>query len=1092
MSRKLILLFVGSTEKTRQQVDRILSHSPYEVTLRHVPRVDALGPALAHARDEGPGDVVLCEQSEPDTVARCIELLRTSGHDSPVLVLSEANDAEAAVRALKAGAHDWILIRRLPERLLPAIEQALSDVRAGDCFGNTREIRETRLQLRQSEERYRRLVETMGDGLLTIDREGVISYANQALAEIFEMPVDRVVGSDVRSLFDEENTAILTREIERRFTEGLPGAYEVEADTGTGRRITLRITATPLRNDEGNVIASLGVVTDITEQRRVEEELRRIKTAVDNSSDAIAVTDAHQVPVYLNPAYVEISGYTLEEMKKAGGARATFATEDEYRRVFGEIKKNGAFVGEFEGRDASGRTFPVMARIDLVRDARGEVAGIVAVGSDITERRQAEERRRFIRARLAFINRLNQMLNAGESVDDIIAAGADGLGEILDAHHVHLFMRRKADDGDELVLRYSNMPREIAQRVFSRSGQDLQIVLPLREDTQLWKIYQTGRMMEIREEHLEQAMQDIEQWADPSPVHSGMQIARDLEIRYLCLMPLTHGGVARGHVSVSRSEDRPLNTMEKGILEGFAHQMAVILDKARTESEISRLNQLLQGIIENAAVWFSVLDHDRNLIIWNRAAQEITGYSRDQIHSSAHLMELLYPDEERRQQAYSYLDAAFRGELDEKRETSITRADGSERRIAWHLRTFDAGGAKGTGLVIIGRDVTERRQLQEQLQRVQRMDAVGTLAGGIAHDFNNVLTAIIGHAELLADESDEGSVSQWHADQISENAERASRLTRQLLEFSRKQPSEPEIVHLNRLIVDMEEMLRRVMPDDIDLQLDLSNDLGYTEIDPSQVEQIVMNLVLNARDAMPDGGQVQVRTANATLSDDSLSKLFDAEPGEYVTLQVADTGVGMDEETEARIFEPFFTTKQGRGGTGLGLSTVYGLVRQSRGAITVYSEVGKGTLFRIYLPRVDTVRTKQPRTAHTEQVELRGDETMIVVEDADNLRDLIGTILNMFGYTVYTAATGKQALALEEEHRGKIDLVVTDVVMPEMSGTELADKLLEITPNLKILFISGYPNERAISAGRTDERFSFLQKPFSATELGHKVREMLD
>jgi CheY-like chemotaxis protein len=253
-----------------------------------------------------------------------------------------------------------------------------------------------------------------------------------------------------------------------------------------------------------------------------------------------------------------------------------------------------------------------------------------------------------------------------------------------------------------------------------------------------------------------------------------------------------------------------------------------------------------------------------------------------------------------------------------------------------------------------------------------------------------------------------------------------------------------------------------------------------------------MNLVLNARDAMPDGGDLQITTTNTTLTREAISELFDAGPGSYVTLQVYDTGIGMDEETEAHIFEPFFTTKQNSGGTGLGLSTVYGLVRQSNGAINVYSEVGKGTLFRIYLPRVDEAEDQSRAPEDHEQTALEGDETLLVVEDADNLRDLIGTILTSFGYTVLTAAHGAEALALEEEHRGEIDLVISDVVMPEMSGTELADRLLEISPDLKVLFISGYPTDRAISAEHTDGRYSFLQKPFSAVELGRKIRDILD
>ena len=1214
MSVDLMLLLVGATAQTREQIAEILgTDTSREYKLRDLPDIARLQEALEQPGDADAIDLVLLEHDlSGDIINECLATLKALDRDIPLLVLSEATDPEVAVEAIRAGARDWIITHHLPQRLLPAIVAALSDVerraestrvavelqdsrrqyhqlaetmpqgvyelnregrftfvnqRGLELFGYTREdlerrphaaaliaekdrqramqrvrdvlsgnasekpaeydiiasdgtlipvlihsgpithdgeivglrgvvsdlreLRATRRRLRRSEERYRRLVETMGDGLVTIDRDGTITYANQALADTLETHIDHIIGRDAHTLFDRKNAAILADQIERRFTEGVPGVYELEARTASGRELTLHIHATPLSNDAGEIVASLGVITDITEQRRAQEQLLRIKTAVDNASDGIALADAQQVPIYINPAYEELSGYTLEELQEAGGPRATFATDEEFRRVFNEVQATGSFVGEFEGRHASGRIFPVMGRIDVVRDERGEAAGIVAVGADITARRQREEARRLGRARLALVNRLNEMLNAGESIDSIIAAGADGVRDALDAQHVHMFMRRAGDEGDELVMRYSNLPREIEESAFDMSGPDDLLVLPLYPGTDLWRLYDGGEIVELRGEDLARDMRDVERWARPAAKFTGMKLADALGFRYLCMVPLTHSGIVVGHVTVSRAEDNPLNGMERALAEGFAQQMAVILDKARNEQEITHLNQLLEGIIENAAVWFSVIDENGELIVWNHAAERLSGYAHEQVESGAHSMELLYPDPEDRRKAYEHIDEATAGGRVGEIETTITRADGGERRIAWHLQSFEAEDA-GAGLVVIGRDITRSHELHEQLLRVQRMDAVGTLAGGIAHDFNNVLTAITGHADLLAAEFEDDHRAAWHASEISDNVKRASRLTRQLLAFARRQSAKPEIVDLNRLIRNMEEMFRRVIPESIDLQLDLSSNLGYTEIDPSQVEQIVMNLVLNARDAMPDGGELRITTVNATLSDDALTNLFDATPGSFVTLQVADSGVGMDEETESHIFEPFFTTKQDSGGTGLGLSTVYGLVRQNKGAVTVYSEIGKGSLFRVYLPRVDNVGNEEKREAPGDQETLKGDETILVVEDADGLRDLIRTILNVYGYTVYTAAHGEQALELEEAHRGEIDLVVSDVVMPEMSGTELADRLLEISPDLKILLISGYPTERAISAGHTDERFSFLQKPFSAVELGQKIREILN
>lgn len=1211
MPTNLSLLLVGGNDELLEQVTGILHGSSYEPDIARARDLSGLQDSIAGLSSSL--DLILCEyNSNVDHVHAVLDAIHDVGLDLPLIVLSEEDDTEAAVRDIRTGATDWIVTHHLNRLLIPAVDRALHDMREGlrsrevgaqaadtqrhyrdlaeampqvvfeldrtghftfvnrcglEMFCYTPEdverglhvtslmvedqraraadrlqrvmageeldhgaeytvvtrdgtrfpalvystplvqsgrivgtrgilidlrgVRETERQLQASEERYRGLVEAMGDGLVTIDRTGTITFTNQALADMLEVTVKEIIGQDLRELFDQKNALVVAQQLERRFRDGVPASYELETRSASGRQLNLLVTATPLHGENGEIVGSLGVITDITNQRHAHEHLLRIKAALDNTSDAICITDANRTPVYVNPGFTKMFGYALEELCEIGGPIANFAREEECHRVLEHLENSGSFAGEFEGRHRSDHTFPVMGLIDAIRDERDELAGFVALFTDISWRRRREERRRLATARLALLNDLNQMLNAGESIDDIIAAGADGLRDVLDAHHVHLFTRHTGSDEDELVMRYSNMPPDAMARVFGPDVRGDDLIMPLRPDSHAWEVYQTGEMHEMRAPEVDRLVDEIKHWASSEPLAGRLDVARGLGMRYLCFMPLMHAETAIGHITILRNKDEPLNEMEKDLLHAFADQMAVVLDKARSELEINRLNHFLRAIIDNAAVWFSVVDEDEQLIIWNRAAAEISGYSRENIESSVHLMRLLYPNEQMLREAYAHVTTAFHSENPSEFETTITRADGTQRRMAWHLQRF-AITNRGVGLIVVGRDITESCELQEQLQRVQRMNAVGKLAGGIAHDFNNVLTAIIGHADLLAAHAEEGSLASWHAGQISRNAERASRLTRQLLAFSRRQPSRPQVVNLNRLIRDMREMFRRVIPENIDLQLDLSSDLGCTVIDPSQIEQIVMNLALNARDAMSEGGVLRITTRNAELAADGLTELFDAAVGDYVVLQVEDTGIGMDEEIEAHIFEPFYTTREATGGTGLGLSTVYGLVRQNKGAVTVYSEPGEGTLFRVYLPRDDRDRTTDEQSEGVEPAAVRGDETLLVVEDADNLRDLIATILHSFGYTVHTASQGNEALEIERSHRDEIDLVITDVVMPEMSGTELADRLIRVAPKLRVLFISGYPNERAINAGHHDRRFGFLQKPFSATELGQKVRQMLD
>jgi PAS domain S-box-containing protein len=413
-----------------------------------------------------------------------------------------------------------------------------------------------------------------------------------------------------------------------------------------------------------------------------------------------------------------------------------------------------------------------------------------------------------------------------------------------------------------------------------------------------------------------------------------------------------------------------------------------------------------------------------------------------------------------------------------------------------HVRPLRATDGEIIGVIGVALDITDRKQLVDQLRQSQKLQAVGELAGGVAHDFNNLLMVVKGHAEMLLDRLPRGSADRQNpalqnVEQIQQAAERAAALTRQLLAFSRMQVLQPRVLDLNEVVAGMIQMVSRVIGANIELAFLPGANLGRVKADPSQIEQVALNLVVNARDAMPDGGRLTIETSNVQLERDYATQHAVVDPGPYVMLTVSDSGTGMDAATKARIFEPFFTTKSQGRGTGLGLATVYGVVKQSGGYVWVYSELGHGTTFKVYLPMVQAPAEKSA-PEKTVQGHEPGTETILFVEDEQSVRELVSEYLSARGYQVLDAADGQQALEIAAAHPGKIQLLITDVVMPRLSGRELAARLTAARPNLKVLYISGYTDDSVFRHGVLQGGMDFLQKPFNLKALAAKLREVLE
>ena len=837
-----------------------------------------------------------------------------------------------------------------------------------------------------------------------------------------------------------------------------------------------------LCDDRGSPIRMFGTAQDVTERKRAEEERERLAAEIEKQRERLdnivgsvpgvvwevwgQPDDATQRINFVSDYVETMLGYSVDEWVSTPNFWLTIVHPSDRDRA-GELSAAAFAAGhpvtmEFRWLAKDGRAIWVESNFVAIKDDQGQPVGLRGVTTDISERKRAEA--------IASRRSIHALFRA-----DVSAALASSTSSLRDTLHLcveamvfHLnaaFARVWTFNCEHSMLElqasaglYTNLDGTHAR-------------VPLGS-------FKIGRIAESRIPHISNnVLNDPEvsekAWAEREQMVAFAGYPLIVEERLIGVMAMFSREVL---------EDDTLDA-----LDSVADIVSQGIERKRAEEALRESEQRYRDLVENAHDIIYSHDLEGNYTSMNKAGTVITGYTLDE-PLKLNLAQTVAP--EYIAKAREMLKRTLAGEPVTAYEMEIIAENG--RRITVEANTklvYQDGVA--VGVQGIARDISERKVLEEQLRQSQKMEAIGQLAGGVAHDFNNLLTAINGYSSLALQRTNEREPIKGYLEEIKKAGDRAANLTRQLLAFGRKQMLQPVALSLNDVVADLNKMLRRLIGEDVRLTAKFDPALKKIKADAGQIEQVIVNLVVNARDAMPHGGSLTIETSNFEVDGHYASNHVGVRPGSYAMLAVSDTGVGMDDETRARIFEPFFTTKEKGKGTGLGLSTVYGIVKQSGGNIWVYSEPNHGTVFKVYLPQLRNA-SEPTETATVETPAPRGSETILLVEDEDVVRSLAQEVLEDAGYRVLSVGGGSEALRLFQESAERIDLLLTDVVMPEMSGKELAERLADLRPAMRVLFMSGYTDEAIVHHGIVDSDVQFIQKPFSPASLAKKIREVLD
>jgi two-component system, cell cycle sensor histidine kinase and response regulator CckA len=922
----------------------------------------------------------------------------------------------------------------------------------------------------RAERRYEVMLNTTMDGFWLLDAEGNILEANDLYCRLTGFSREELLSMNLLD-FKVGATAESMASLLSWIKEVKAARFESQHRAKDGQVIDIEVSITYQPEEGGRLFAFM---RDIRDRKRADEALRkseeRFQLAALASGDAVYDFDLAADTLWLSERFETLFGQKPEPSRSSPAWWTKLIHAEDSAHVKAKFAAavqddHGIWEQEYRVRRGDGSYAHVLDRGYFVRDAGGRAHRMVGTVADITQRKLTEQR----------LRRQNETIMR-------LAKGQTGAGFSASLKKVTQAASRTVACG------------RVSVWVFNDDRSELRCL----------DLYQAATNRHFRGQVFKRDIYpscfdslDDEPIviADDARNHPATREFSDnylqpLGITSMLSAPVRVGGSVIGIVCYEHTGPQRRWELDEQIFAGsVADAVSLLMEidlRAQAEKALLRSEERYRDLVENAKDIIYTRDLQGNCTSINKVVEQVLGYTREEA-LGMNIWETVSSESQKKIQEMVMRKLA--GEGMAVFEMEAMAKNGRKVTLEVNTRLVHEGGVL-VGVQGIARDVTERRQLEEQLRQSQKMEAVGQLAGGVAHDFNNILAVIIGYSDILLNKLKQEDPTRRKITEIRKSAERAANLTGQLLAFSRRQVMQPAVIDLNATVKDMSEMFRQLIGENIELHTSFEEGLGPVKADLGQIQQVIMNLIVNARDAMPQGGHLTIGTQNAYLRDENLGRLYRVKEGHYVMLAVSDTGCGMDTEMQAHVFEPFFTTKEKGKGTGLGLSTVYGIVKQSGGYIWVFSEVGRGTTFKIYLPLIEE-EVEEVNTSVTPAEQLNGTETVLLVEDEENVRRLACEILEMNGYTVIEAKDGVEALEVCDRYEGPIQLMLTDVVMPRLGGRELSQRLAPLRPQMRVLYMSGYTDDAIVRHGAFDRDIHFLQKPFTPEALARKVRQAI-